>query len=224
MKYKAHKWLTVAVIAACIGCSNTETGDNSASQGEQPVASDQGANQPNETSTKPAAAEEPTPPPTIPKVILPESLAATCLVKAGDPMPQGQLLDLEGNGKPIQGFFAKKLTVVFFWNARSMYAQGALEHLSKEVAGPFEEKGVGVVTVNEGDTPQAILQMIDTLPTPLPSLLDPDGQYFAKVAKDRPLRPYLLDSQGKILWFDIEYSESTRRDLIQSIRVALGEI
>ncbi len=224
MKYKAYQWLAVVAIAACIGCSNGETGDNSASQGEQPVASDQGDNQPNETAAKPEVTEEPAPPPTIPKVILPESLAATCLVKAGDPMPQGQLLDLEGQGKPIQGFFGEKLTVVFFWSARSMYAPGALEHLSKEVAGPFGEKGVRVVTVNEGDTPQAVLQMIETLPTPLPSLMDPDGQYFAQVAKDRPLRPYLLDSQGKILWFDIEYSESTRRDLIQSIRVALGEI
>ncbi len=35
-------------------------------------------------------------------------------------------------------------------------------------------------------------------------------------------RTYLVDSQGKILWFDMEYSRSTRRDLRDAIRVVLN--
>ncbi len=46
MKYKAHKWLAVVAIVACLGCSNEKAGDNSASQGDQPVASDEGGGQP----------------------------------------------------------------------------------------------------------------------------------------------------------------------------------
>jgi hypothetical protein len=34
-------------------------------------------------------------------------------------------------------------------------------------------------------------------------------------------RTYLLDSSGKILWFDLEYSRSTRRELNQAIRYVL---
>ena len=58
-----------------------------------------------------------------------------------------------------------------------------------------------------------------------PVLLDPKGAYFAQLAKDRRMpRTYLIDANGRILWFDVEYSRFTRRDLVQSIRVALGEL
>jgi hypothetical protein len=38
-------------------------------------------------------------------------------------------------------------------------------------------------------------------------------------------RLYVLDPAGKIVWFDIEYSESTRRELEQTLSVltAAGE-
>jgi hypothetical protein len=34
---------------------------------------------------------------------------------------------------------------------------------------------------------------------------------------------YLLDPAGKVLWFDIEYSTGSRRDLERAIRFVLGE-
>ncbi len=237
MKCKIHQWqvvLAAVAVAGCLGCSR-ETGNTPTPPANQSAASngtaDSGDNSGdnsggNSAIAKGRSAEEPVAPPTIPKVILPDSLAATCLVKVGDPMPQGQLMGLQGNGQSLQACFGEKLTVVLFWTSRNMYAQDALEHVSKHVVRPFSAKGVRAVCINEGDTPEVVLKAIDLLDPkfPLPSLLDPGGQYFAQVANDRPLRPYLLDAQGKILWFDIEYSESTRRDLIQAIRVALGEI
>jgi len=58
-----------------------------------------------------------------------------------------------------------------------------------------------------------------------PNLLDPKGEYFAKIASERKMpRTYLLDAQGKVLWFDLEYSNTARRDLVQGIEVALGEM
>ena len=50
-------------------------------------------------------------------------------------------------------------------------------------------------------------------------LLDSEGEALAKVATRRLPRTYLLDKKGKILWFDMEYSASTRRDLRDAIRV-----
>jgi hypothetical protein len=55
------------------------------------------------------------------------------------------------------------------------------------------------------------------------NLLDSNGALFAKVATENIPRTYLLDSQGKILWFDWEYSRSTRRDLERGIKFVLGE-
>ena len=51
-----------------------------------------------------------------------------------------------------------------------------------------------------------------------PNLLDADGKAFAQVGSERLPRTYLLDPQGKILWFDIEYSLATRRELHQALR------
>jgi len=36
-------------------------------------------------------------------------------------------------------------------------------------------------------------------------------------------RTFLLDANGKVLWFDVEYSRAARRDLIVSIKAVLGE-
>ena len=50
------------------------------------------------------------------------------------------------------------------------------------------------------------------------------GLALRNAKDDADIVLYLLDAQGKILWFDVEYSRSTREDLVQGIRVALGEL
>ncbi len=60
---------------------------------------------------------------------------------------------------------------------------------------------------------------------PFPCLSDGKGQFLGRVCKDNKVpRVYLLDAKGKILWFDVEYSRATREDLVQGVRVALGEL
>ena len=56
-----------------------------------------------------------------------------------------------------------------------------------------------------------------------PTLLDADGKAFAQIGSEKMPRTFLLDPQGKILWFDIEYSLSTRRELHQALRSVTGE-
>jgi hypothetical protein len=53
-------------------------------------------------------------------------------------------------------------------------------------------------------------------------LLDAEGRAFAEVGSEKLPRTYLVDAQGKILWFDIEYSLSTRRELHQALRAVVG--
>jgi hypothetical protein len=36
-------------------------------------------------------------------------------------------------------------------------------------------------------------------------------------------RVYLLNASGKIIWFDTDYSQASRRNLMQAIQVLLGE-
>jgi len=167
--------------------------------------------------------EKPPPKPTIPVVGLSAELLATCVVKVGDRMPDGELLDLDGKPHPIASLRGKKLTVLFFWTIDNPYSVGEVEDLSDDVAKAYAGRGLKVVGIHHGGTPDAVRRKVKELEVDFPVLMDPKNEYFGKVAKEKLLRTYLLDAAGKILWFDVEYSRSTRRELLQAIDVALGK-
>lgn len=177
-----------------------------------------------------AQPEEPPPPPTIPKVVMSNELLATCLVNVGDTIPEAELADLDGKMSELGSLYGPKLTVVCFWTIgttpRSQLVAGAvLQDLMKDVVGPFGEQGVRVVAINVGDGVEDAKQYVADAKATFPILLDPQGEYYAKIATERKMpRTFLLDAQGKVLWFDLEYSNTARRDLMQGIEVALDEV
>ena len=177
---------------------------------------------------KPKPADIP-PPPTIPKVALSKELHATCLVNVGEELPTGELPDTAGNMHALGSLYGQKLTVVCFWtvgtSARSKLVAGAALHdLMKGVVAPYGEKGVRVVGINVGDSVQAVERHVAEAAATFPNLLDTKGEFFAKVVKDGKMpRTFLLDANGKVLWFDVEYSCDARRNLIVSIKAVLGE-
>jgi hypothetical protein len=172
----------------------------------------------------------PPPPPTIPKVTLSDELRAACIVSAGDAMPEGELVGPDGKMHALNSLYGQKLTVVCLWtigttHRAQLVATAALQDLSKEVASPFGKKGVNVVGVNVGDASAAVGQTLGKADAKFSNLLDPEGEFFARLAKDKKMpRVYLLDAEGRILWFDVEFRRNSREDLVQSIRVALGEL
>lgn len=174
--------------------------------------------------------EQPVPPLTIPKVSLSNELRATCLVDVGQKLPEAKLPDLNGKIHALDSLYGSKLTVVCFWTIgashRSRLVADALLHdLASDIAGPLAGEGVGVVAVNVGDDPAAVDKMVSQNGVELPYLVDPRGDYFARIAKDgRMPRTFLLDANGRILWFDIEYSRPSRRELLQCIQVALEKL
>ena len=222
------RWMILAAALAVgcwAGCRNGSTPDEPPPSGG-----------PGEVEAVPGEAEgsdvEKTPaeePPTIPKVHLLDADRETCLVGVDDPMPEAELVDLDGEKQALGELRGEKLTVVLFWTSgdsefSAMRAQAALEDLQKDVHEPYAEKGVGVVAVNEGDTAESVKKLVEEAALTFPNLMDSDGALFAKVATEKLPRPYLLDAEGKILWFDLEFSRTTRDKLMQAIQVALGEI
>lgn len=177
-----------------------------------------------------AKPEQPPPPPTIPKVALSGEIRAACLVATGDTMPGAELTGLDGKTHALESLGGRKLTVVCLWTLGTtrrsqLVSKGVLQDLSNDVAKPFAEKGVRVVAIDVGDTPQAVAEQVARAGATFPVLLDPKGTYFARLAKDRRMpRTYLISNDGRILWFDVEYSNTSRRELLQGIRVALGEL
>jgi peroxiredoxin len=204
-------------IAAASGCSKPE--EESKIQNPEPKIA---AAQPAPAVAQPAV-KQPAPRPTIPKVSLSKDLLATCRVQVGDKMPVGELPDVDGKPQSLQKLFGKKLTVVFFWIAESPYSMGEVEDQNDDVVKDYAAKGVQVIGINQGDPVEKVRAALKETPVKYPVLLDASGAYFKKVATEKILRTYLLNAQGKILWFDTEYSRATRRDLLQAIDAALGK-
>jgi len=242
-----RSWLMLAAVSvaiACTGCSPkaSEKPPERQPNGGRPAARvetekeptlqapSESAQEPQHTAVarKPKPADIP-PPPTIPKVALSNELLATCLVNVGDEMPAGELPDAAGDMHALGSLYGQKLTVVCFWTVGTSHrsklvAGAALRDLMKGVVEPYGEKGVRVVGVNVGDSAQAVERHVAEAAATFPNLLDTKGAFFAKVAKDGKMpRTFLLDANGKVLWFDVEYSRAARRDLIVSIKAVLGE-
>jgi len=217
------------VLAACVACrkdsgpegSQGGKGKLGKSMREQYQAGK--AKEKQEEGERKKTPPEPPPPPKLPEVKMPAKLAETCLVKVGGSMPEADLANLEGKRLAIRSLFGKKLTVVLFWESENMYATQALEYLDLDVTKPFGEKGVRVVGISVKDSPEAARKAVGQAGVKYVNLLDPQGAYFAKAATEKIPRVYLLDASGKVLWLDIEYSTSTRRDLARAIKFVLGE-
>jgi peroxiredoxin len=159
----------------------------------------------------------------MPKVQLTERHAETCLAKVGDVMPDLRLPDLKGQEQSLSKLLGSKLTVVLFWRSGHPYDVEELADLGPDVSVPYAAQGVRVVAINEEDPPDRVREIVQRVGADFPVLLDSEGKGLAQVASQKLPRTYLLDPSGKIVWFDIEYSRSTRRDLMRAIRFTLSE-
>ena len=182
-----------------------------------------------ETAAAKPKAKEVSPPPATLQVALSDRLRATCLVNVGDAMPQAELVDLQGKPHALGALQDRKLTVVCFWTIGAsrqaqLRSEETLRDLTKEIAVPFADKGVGVVGINVGDSAENVGKFVSQTGTALPCLLDPKGEFYAKIATDRKMpRVFLLDAEGRILWFDVEFSRVARRDFVRSLQAMLSK-
>ncbi len=159
---------------------------------------------------------------TMPRVALTQAHQQSCKVRVGDPFPDLQLADLQGRKQTFGSLLGKKLTVVAFWNGRQPTAREELADLGPRIAARFSASGVAVVGINSGDDPQLARELASQASAQFANLSDPDSSGLAQVGTGKIPRTYLLDSTGKIVWMDLEYSRTTRRDLNQAIRFMLA--
>jgi len=164
------------------------------------------------------------PPAEIPPVTLSKAHEALCKVKVGDHMPDITAPPLGGQApEKLATHFGKKATVVVFWKVDSRMSREQLADMGPDVVEPFAEAGVAVIGVAVGAAEADAQTALQKAGAKFYSLLDADRKAFAKVGSQKLPRTYLLDPKGKILWFDIEYSLGTRRELNQALRALAGE-
>jgi peroxiredoxin len=159
----------------------------------------------------------------MPKVVLSEQHAAMSKVKVGDAFPAFELPDTSGQQHSLTALYGPTLTLVVFWDHTQPTAIEELSDLSRYYLPRFAEKGFAVVAVNSGDAASKTAELSKSAGASFTVLVDEQGKAFAQVASDKLPRSYLLDSSGKVIWFDLEYSPTTRRDLAVAIRRTLGE-
>jgi peroxiredoxin len=187
--------------------------------GEKPAAKDDAGPQQHTTffrGDEPAAK--------MPKVLLSPHEEALCRVKVGDAMPAIELPNLSGGDKAIlSDLRGKKATVVVFWKGDRRMALEQIADLGPDVSEPFGKDGVNVVGIAVNEPAASAKEAIEKAGAKFTNLIDADGKALALVGKERLPRTYVLDANGKIVWFDITYSLTTRRELHDALRVLTGE-
>jgi peroxiredoxin len=162
-------------------------------------------------------------PPRIAKVFLSKQEERLCKVRVGSPMPAISLPQIGGGGeKKLADLFGKKGTVVVFWKTDRRMSQQQLADVAPDITGPYG-KDISVVGIAVKESDSAAQSALKKAGASFTNLLDANGDAFAQVGSGTLPRTYLLDPQGKVLWFDIEYSLATRRELKDALRVVAGE-
>ncbi len=158
---------------------------------------------------------------TMPEVFFTEQHAAWSKVHVGDQFPKLELADLDGEPQPFGDLLGEKLTIVFFWQSALSTSTEALADLQSRFLKEFGDQGVAVVGVNVGDEPRLAQELAKQASATFAHLSDQQRKAFDQVATQKLPRVYLLDPAGTVLWFDIEYSRTTRQQLLSAIRFAL---
>ncbi len=157
--------------------------------------------------------------PAIPRVLLSAGHAKLCQIKVGESFPALKLPLLGGPMTELAAFCGKQATVVLFWHPDRWMARTALVDMQRDIASQFAAEQVAVVGIAVRQPMGAVQAALNTAQATFPQLIDTDGKAFATVGTTALPRLYVLDPAGKIVWFDIEYSEGTRRELWQTLRV-----
>jgi hypothetical protein len=98
-----------------------------------------------------------------------------------------------------------------------------MRQLQEEFSARYREAGVAVVTVNVGDAPEVLREFLEEVPGDFIRLRDADGQALAQVATGLLPRTYLLRPDRQLVWFDLEYSRSSRRELRNAVLYVLKQ-
>jgi peroxiredoxin len=158
-----------------------------------------------------------------PEVLLSSGHQATCRLGVGDTFPDLPLTTLDGQPASLASQLGERLTVVVFWRGQQPMSAEQLRRLEAEFAERYRAAGVAVVAINVGDTPEEARALVEDFGGHVAHLSDPDGQAFAQVATELLPRTYLLRSDRQIVWLDLEYSRSMRRELRNAILYVLRQ-
>ena len=224
-------WLLIVMIAA-YGCNKSKPVEPLALKTEPSTdQSDQSVEPPRSTQPVAAQPEVSVAPPIAPdpvelvvdgdlvepQVLLSEAHQQTCRAKIGDVAADVTVTDINGTNHQLARLLSEQLTVLLFWTEESAASLEQFRRLPVDVLAAFADKGVKVIAVNVGGEVARVRELTGDAADKITSLVDEDGDLFGQFATSISPRTYVLDKNGTILWFDIEYSQSTQRALTDAL-------
>jgi peroxiredoxin len=156
-------------------------------------------------------------PATAPPVELSAEHAELAKVKVGDSLPEAELPKVGGGKAKLSSLYGKAATVVVFWKGDRQMALDELADLGPDVVEKLGSRGVEVVGVAVDQPAAAAQKTLQAAEAKFPTLVDADGKAFEKIGAEKLPWTLVVDADGKIVWFDLEYSLSTRRELQQAL-------
>jgi peroxiredoxin len=159
----------------------------------------------------------------VPRVMLTAAHAKLCKVGVGDVLPTLELPTLAGDAANLESLAGAKATVVLFWTPDRWMARTAMGDLMRDAVGAYDADAVAVVGIAVNTPADEAGKAAADAGATFPQLADADGAAFAQVGENALPRIYVLDAERRIAWFDLEYSEATRRELQQTLAALAGE-
>lgn len=130
----------------------------------------------------------------IPAVVLSDAHQAMTQVAVGDAFPAAIKGVVENRGI--------KATVVATAGGPSWMSQMMANDLTDDFAPKYSEKGVALMSLGGAELGKGVR-----------SLKVAEAKLAKELGEGRGPRVYVLDAAGKIVWFDLEYTLSTHREL-----------
>lgn len=168
-----------------------------------------------------------------PEVFLSAQHAALCKVQVGENLPEFALPSATqptDDPVPLADQLGSKATIVAFWKGERAMGKSMLRDLALDIAANYQADAaegatpeVAIIAVAVETEPGEALALTGKLGYENTVLLDKSGEAYAQLATDRLPRIYVLNAAGEIVWMDIEYSLSTRRELHRSVAALAGE-
>ncbi|WP_145249615.1 redoxin family protein [Aeoliella mucimassa] len=183
-------------------------------------------------ATTPAWAQQDTAAGGVPKVLLSDQHQEMVKIGVGDKFPEVTLPPAAAGGEsaPMVKQFGQQVTVVGVFSRDGAMAKTMLRDLQFDINKQYNalNPGAGManvlpVAIATGLTQDQATQTASAASFEGTLLLDGDGTATAALGTGRMPRIYVLDSKGSVVWFDIEYSSSTRREMQQAVAALIKQ-
>jgi peroxiredoxin len=148
---------------------------------------------------------------------------ATSLLALGDKLPDFELADLQGDTHNRRTLLTQPFTVIVFWNSAAPSSRDQFSRLPREIWDRFGDARVATVAVHVGPVEADVEKLAAESGIEFPVLVDAEKTFYSQVAKSRLPRTLLVNQAGEVLWMDLEYSRSMRRELVNAIYFHLSK-